>query len=78
MDGLVEQLISAVFSEYGAFVAFLLYVNFKLWKKNEEREAREVELVDKILSVVEANTEAATKLSGKIDHQKEVNNARNV
>ena len=77
MEDMLTKLLDAVLSEYGAFVLFLLVALVKLWISKEKAETRNTELTDKLLDVVNGNTLAMTNLVNKIDHQKEVFDARN-
>jgi len=76
MEEILAKLVNAVLSEYGAFVLFLLLGIVLLWRSKEAAEKRNMELTDRLLDVVDGNTKAMTGLTSKIDHQKEVSDAR--
>ena len=57
---MIEKLFDTVFSEYGAFVAFLLATNFIQWQRN-------VLLGNKLLDIVENNTKVITQLVEKLE-----------
>lgn len=76
MEDFIDRILNTLLSEYGVFVSFLLLALVKVWMAKSLAEHRIVELTDRLLLVVQNNTEAITTLIGKIDHQKEINDAR--
>lgn len=76
MEESISKILDVVLSEYGVFVLVLLLGVVKLWMAKEKAEERNTELTDKLLEVVQGNTEAMTNLISKIDHQKEVSDAK--
>lgn len=77
MEVFFQKLLNTVLSEYGAFVVFLLFLNAKFYLDKQKTEDKYDNLTNKLLDVVSGNTEAMTNLVNKIDHQKEVYNAKN-
>lgn len=63
----IQRVADAIFSEYGAFVAFLMISLITMYLSREKAVKRNEELTDKILTTISENTEALSKMIYIVD-----------
>lgn len=63
IEGFVAAIFENVFSEYGAFVAFLLLVNWLQWKKNEKKDTL---IEGKLVEIAENNATVISDFTNEL------------